>query len=234
MKTIHLFKLLSISLITAALAASCIKSKPLPPVNLPIPPANENEVITTVSLHIKDSATNTVMVKTFSDPDGDGAQPGVFANNGIDSMFVLQPNKTYFCTLYFLDATKSPVDTLSKAIAGDESYVHMIFYNGDPAATGNYGNTIFSAHPNYGVKLNGSNVRVFYKDLDNGPAFGYVQRNIGLSTRLRTDASPGTGLFPFRITLRHQPGVNDTESAKDGTYTPGSTDVEITFKVGVF
>lgn len=47
---------------------------------------------------------------------------------------------------------------------------------------------------------------------------------LGLATRLETKAA-GTG--SLRITLRHQPGT------KDGSATPGDTDVEVTFPVTV-
>jgi len=232
MKTIII--LLSFFVLSAVFTGCKKDKKNDPAVNNPPPPTNENEIITTVKLYITDSITNTTVVKGFSDPDGDGAQPGSFSNNGTDSSFVLMPDRTYFCKLYFLDETKSPVDTLSKAIGGDEGYVHMIFYNGDPSATGNYGNVILAQSPNYAVQLNGSNIKISYLDLDNGPAKGYAQRNIGLYTKFRTASSPGTALYPLRIALRHQPGTEANSSAKDGTYAPGSTDVEITFKVGVY
>lgn len=232
-KTILIINLICLSFL--AFNTSCKKKKGSEPsVENPTPPAEENEVITTVKLYLTDSITNTTVIKTFKDPDGEGSQPGVFLNSGADSVFLLSPNRTYFCKVYILDETKSPVDSVSNAIAGSESYLHMLFYNGNPSATGNYANSILTAAPNYAVKLNGSDVKVNYLDLDNGPAHSYAQRNIGLYVRLRTANAMGASVkFPFVVTLRHQPGSTEGTSAKDGTYAPGSSDVEVGFKVSV-
>ena len=48
---------------------------------------------------------------------------------------------------------------------------------------------------------------------------------VGLSTAVQTQATAGTG--SLNVLLRHQPG------AKDGTETPGSSDVDVTFPVTV-
>lgn len=82
---------------------------------------NETELITTVSLIIKD---NGVLVDTFSfnDPDGVG---------GIAPMvehITLGANKTYTCTLLLLDETKNPVDTTSKEIE-EEKDLHQFFFH---------------------------------------------------------------------------------------------------------
>lgn len=237
MKTIlktNVILLLFALAITITLPGCKKKKKDEPAVNAPIPPAEENEVITTVKLYITDSITNTTVVKGFKDPDGEGSQQGAFLNSGADSVFTLMPNRTYYCKLYILDETKTPADSTSNAIAGDESYLHMIFYNGNPSATGNYGNTVLTGAPNYVVKLNGSNIKISYLDLDNGPAHSYTQRNIGLYTKMRTSGAMGaTVKFPMVITLRHQPGASEGTSAKDGTYAPGSSDVEVTFKTTI-
>lgn len=52
-------------------------------------------------------------------------------------------------------------------------------------------------------------------------------RGIGQQFKIRTNGSTVGSQHPFRVTLRHQPG------AKDGTFAPGETDVEIKFKVKV-
>jgi len=222
---------LLITIVMMAFAA-CKKDKNEPAPENPNPPAEENEVITTVKLYLTDSATNVVMVKSFKDPDGDGGQPGGFENSGADSTFTLAPNHTYYGRVVILDETKTPVDSTSNEVQ-NESYIHMLFYNGNPAATGNSGNTILTPAPNYSVKLNGSDIVIRYLDLDNGPAHGYAQRNTGLKTRIRTYAATGAVKYPFVVTLRHQPGASEGLSDKDGTYTPGDTDVEVAYKVNV-
>jgi hypothetical protein len=68
--------------------------------------------------------------------------------------------------------------------------------------------------------LTGTNVTVTRTDKDKN------NREVGLETRLQTATPyliPGT----LRITLRHQPGT------KDGTATPGDTDVEVDFPIVV-
>lgn len=202
--------------------SACKKDKKTdPPVAVPPPPTNTPEVITTLRLAITDSATGILTNYTYKDPDGDGGIVGAFLNGGTDSVFTLTANQTYFTQVYILDESKTPTDSTSNVIAGAESNEHMLFYNGNLAATGNSANTILNASVPYTIKTNGSNITIKYLDIDNGTP----QRNIGLKTRWRTSASTGTTKFPFEVTLRHQPNI------KDGTYTPGETDVQILFKV---
>jgi|GEM_PF-487173 len=220
----------------AALAltfTACKKDKKDPePAPAPVIPApNLQEVVTTVRIYIWDSINNTAITGSpfsFKDPDGDGGQAGGFLNGGADSVITLNANTTYKTRVIILDETKNPVDSTSNEVGEDESYEHMFFYNGNPANSGNNnGNTIVNAaYPNYTVKLNGSNIRIRYTDTDNGAANSKPVRNTGLETYMKTSTAT-LGKYPFITTLRHQPG------AKDGTYAPGETDVEIAFKVKV-
>lgn len=212
--------------------SSCKKNKKDPePETPPAVEENEPEVITTLRIYLWDSITNTALTGspfTFKDPDGDGGQPGAFLNTGADSLITFAANTTYKARVVILDETKSPVDSTSNHIGSDESYEHMVFYNGDPSQnSNNNGNTVVNAgYPNYTVKLNGSQIRLRYTDSDNGAVKGSSTRNIGLETYLKT-SSAYTGSYPFTVTLRHQP------NAKDGTYAPGESDVSVTFKVKV-
>jgi hypothetical protein len=193
------------------LLCACKKKTP-PPLNIPQPPANEQEVITTMKLYFTDSATNVVSVYGFEDADGDGGNPGIFlGTNQSDSVISLAANKTYNMEIILLDVTKTPVDTISNEVE-EEGKDHMIFFNASsPTGTP------------YSTVLTGSNIKVTYTDLDAGsPA-----RGIGLTTRIRTYASTGSSKNAFKVTLKHQP------DAKDGTFAPGETDVEIAFKVMV-
>lgn len=96
---------------------------------------NEQELITTVSLIIKD---NGVSVDTFSfrDPDGAG---GIAPTK---EHITLSAYKTYTCTLLLLDETKNPVDTTSKEIE-EERDLHQFFFH--PAA----GNTMNFSYLDY-------------------------------------------------------------------------------------
>ncbi|MCC6369551.1 MAG: hypothetical protein IT236_00960 [Bacteroidia bacterium] len=231
MKTISKFaSYLLIVAITSS--ASCKKDKKT--VTAADPPANNNEteVVTTLKVYFWDSISNAALAGspfTFKDADGGGGQAGAFLNNGLDSVINLAANKVYKTQVVILDETKNPADSISNVVAGEESFEHMLFYNGNPAnATNNNGNSIVkSGYPNYTVKLNGSNIIMRYADTDNGAGKGKIARNIGLQTYVRTQSAV-TGKFPFIVTLRHQP-----EGAKDGTYAPGESDVEVAFKVSV-
>ncbi|MDB5255340.1 MAG: hypothetical protein JWM14_35 [Chitinophagaceae bacterium] len=82
---------------------------------------NETELITTVSLIIKD---NGILVDTFTFNDPDGA-------GGISPSaehITLSMNKNYTCTLLLLDETKIPTDTTSLEIE-EEKDVHQFFFH---------------------------------------------------------------------------------------------------------
>lgn len=231
MKTI-LTKTTLLVALAAITFSACKKDKKDPdPVTPPATTPNDVELVTTLRIYLWDSISNTPVTGSpfsFKDPDGEGGQPGGFLNSGADSLITLAANTTYKTRVVILDETKNPVDSVSNEIGDDESYEHMLFYNGNPAnSSNNSGNTILQAgYPNYTVKLNGSGIRIRYTDSDNGAAHSQPTRNIGLETYLKT-ASATSGSFPFIITVKHQP------ESKDGTYAPGDTDVEIAFKVKV-
>lgn len=206
--------ILTASLFAVMILSACKKDKstPTPTPNNPPPPANTEEVITTMKLQFTDSASNAVTTFGFQDADGDGGNAGAFmGTNQADSVINLSSNRTYFMEVLLLDVTKNPVDTISKEVE-EEGKDHMIFYN--------------QSNPSgipYTTTLIGSNIKIIYLDIDAGtPA-----RGIGLKTKVRTSAATAGNKFPFKVTLKHQPG------AKDGTFTPGETDVEINFKVSV-
>lgn len=194
--------------------AGCRKT-PTAPVEEP-PPSDDPELITSLVLTLRDSAGNKTTY-TFNDPDGAGGIPAFFgpgtttASTQSDSVIVLNAGTSYTTQVIFLDASKNPVDTVSNDVKADASN-HMIFYNpGD--------NSIVSNNP-YTVKLNGSGIMVTYKDYDGGSL------PLGLSCTMMT-AGPAAVRHPLRIVLRHQPGV------KNGSYDPGSSDMDVTFRVKV-
>ncbi|MBX3163603.1 MAG: hypothetical protein KF900_03925 [Bacteroidetes bacterium] len=224
-------KHIALATLLAFTFSNCDKNKKKIEPEQPAPPVqNEQEVITTLRIYLWDSITNAEISGSpfsFKDPDGEGGQAGAFLNNGADSVINLSANTTYKTRIVILDETKNPVDSISNEVE-EESYEHMIFYNGNlDEASGNRGNTILHAgYPNYTVKLNGSDIRIRYIDKDNGAEHGKQTRNIGLETYLKT-SNATSGKFPFIITLKHQP------DEKDGTYSPGETDVMVEFKVKV-
>jgi hypothetical protein len=199
-------------IIVAALtiSSSCKKKRVVDP---PIDP----ELITSFSITLTDSASGLAKSYSFSDPDGDGGQPAFYGpdrNSQTDSVISLKPHAVYFGEVRLTDESKNPVVDISEEVreAGAE---HMLFYN-------NGNNNILNAGNPYTVKLNGSNIVVRYTDLDNGSP----QRGIGLRSRWQT-ADSSMVKHPLTIVLRHQP------ESKDGTFSPGDTDIEVAFRLRI-
>lgn len=214
MKTILTNTLITALLFVLLILNACKKDKntPVPGVTLPPVPENTEEIITTIKLHLTDSASNVISIFGFEDIDGDGGNAGIYlGTNQADSVFTLAANKTYFMKIILLDKIKTPEDTISNEVK-EEGEDHMFFFNQlNPTGTP------------FTTTLSGSGIKITYLDVDDGTPV----RGIGLNTRVRTYASTGNIKNQFTITLRHQLGV------KDGTFTPGETDVEIPFKVKV-
>jgi hypothetical protein len=207
-----LISVLTLILVTGTSCRDKKKNDPAP--SNPAPPANTEEVITTVKMIFTDSVTLAQTSYMYKDPDGDGGQAAFYGGtNQSDSVFTLMANNTYSVEILLLDETKNPVDTISHEVEeeGDE---HMFFYN-------NGNNTILNSGNPYTVQLNGSNIVVTYLDLDAGSP----QRGIGLKTKFKTGASTGSAKNLLNVVLKHQPGT------KNGTFTPGDTDVDVSFKV---
>ena len=201
---------------TIALAATigmsftaCKKDKTDEPTpDNPTPPANETELITTMKVTLLDTTTLTNTTYVFSDLDGAGGNPATFGNSGADSVINITANHVYKATILLLDETKSPIDTISKAVF-DEGVDHLLFFN-----------SISPIGTPYNTYLSGSMTNIKYLDLDAN------NRGIGLSS-LWTAPSMAMGKSPLTIELKHQPGV------KDGSYAPGETDIQVGFKLKV-
>ncbi len=197
----------------ALIVTSCLKKKgEEPSANNPLSPTNSGEIITTMKVFIKDSTTGNYITGSpfvFRDADGDGGNAGTYMPTNADSLITLNDSTTYLAEIFLLDETKTPVDTISNEVVeeGDE---HMFFFE----QTNPIGNP-------YSVILSGSGIKITYLDLDAN------NRGIGQQFKMKTNANTLGSQYPFRVTLRHQPG------AKDGTFPPGETDVEVKFKVKV-
>lgn len=202
---------------TFTIVSGCKKRDHLPVDQPPLPEA-EQELITTFKLILKDSVTSNIQSYVFKDPDGDGGEPAFYGpslNTQTDSVIYLNAGRTYYAEVLLLDETKNPVDTISNEVR-DEGDEHMLFYNHEF-------NTIENSANPYRVRLNGPDILVTYEDLD----AGLPPKGIGLLTKWKTPTSGNTTKHPLVITLKHQP------EAKDGTYAPGETDIEVKFKIVV-
>lgn len=184
-------KMLSVLTFTAlSIVVGCKKDKnevATPPVA-----TNESEVITTLKLVFDDTtAANMDVVAVFDDQDGDGGNTPIQHDT-----IKLLANKIYHTTIYLLDKTKNPIDTISNEVK-EEANDHHFFFN-----------------------YSGVSVTSTYLDLDsNNPPLP-----LGLITRWVTgNASVGTS----QIILKHQPGT------KNGTQTPGETDIDVVFQTKI-
>lgn len=194
--------------ILATTFTACKKDKTEPIPEQPAPPTNETELITTMKVILRDTATQTITTYVFSDLDGAGGNPATFGNSGADSVINITANHVYEATILLLDQTKTPADTISNEVE-EEGADHMFFFN-----------SIVPTGTPYNTYLTGSMTNIKYLDLDAN------NRGIGLST-LWTAPSMMMAKSPLTIELKHQPSV------KDGSYAPGETDIQVGFKLKV-
>ncbi len=189
---------------------ACKKDKDNEPTpEQPAPPANEEELITTMKVMLYDTTTQTTTTYVFSDVDGAGGNPAIFGGaNQSDSVINIIANHVYEATILLLDETKSPADTISNEVK-NEGVDHMFFFN-----------SIAPTGTPYSTYLTGSMTTIKYLDLDAN------NRGIGLST-LWTAPATTTNKSLLTIELKHQPSV------KDGSYAPGETDIQVGFKLKV-
>ncbi|MDX2174476.1 MAG: hypothetical protein SFY56_15340 [Bacteroidota bacterium] len=211
-------KMIAYAVAALALTFTACKKKDKDPDPVTPPPQTPQpqELITTMKVMISNGTVTTTYM--FKDPDGDGGQaafygPGTTSlSTQADSVINLVAMKNYTVNILLLDESKNPVDTISNEVS-EEGADHMFFFN-QANPTG--------AVPNTSVVVAGTNLTVKYLDNDGAS----TPRAIGLSTEWITGAAT-TNKAPLKITLKHQPGV------KDGTYAPGDSDIEVTFKVKV-
>ena len=115
----------------------------------------------------------------------------------------LRANTAYTGAITLLDKTKTPVLDVSAEVR-NEANEHLFIYTFTPAASSPASMTITAT------------------DSDTNPAPGPYP--IGLATRINTGAA-GTGRL--KVVLKHQP------NAKNGTPSPGTTDLDTDFAVTI-
>ena len=204
-----------------------------------------NEFLTTVELQLTNTANPAdvqLAISTQMSPTTNTYQVDSIYNNL--AFLRLKANSTYSGRVIILDETQTPFDTVSNEILARENY-HLFFFEPSPVLQSNF---IVSTTTTYipqadwvtgvpasdttafGISENESstnspdsalNLVVNRTDLDgNTPPM-----QIGLQDNFLTGAaSSGT----LRVVLRHQP------NAKNGTYPPGSTDLDVTYAVSIY
>jgi hypothetical protein len=204
-----------------------------------------NEFLTTVELQLTNTSDPTdvqLAISTQMSPYTHTYQVDSIYNNL--AFMRLKANSTYSGRVIILDETQTPFDTVSTEILARENY-HLFFFEPSPVLASNFvvSNTTTyipqadwltgvptSDTTAFGISENESmtnsvdsalNLVVNRTDLDdNTPPM-----QIGLQDNFVTGAaSSGT----LRTVLRHQP------NAKNGTYPPGSTDLDVTYAVTIY
>jgi hypothetical protein len=90
-------------------------------------PADENELITTVTLRFTEQGTSSTQAFTFQDKDGDGgAAPTKF-----DSV-TLTANRSYSLTVEVLDESKTPVQNITDEIR-EQKDEHLFVFTANAA-----------------------------------------------------------------------------------------------------
>jgi len=186
-----------------------------------VTPVITNEGLTTVRLHLVNNtnAADTLTAQWEQLLDNNGRPLPV---NVSKAKLVLKANQVYTGTMMILDKSQKPAGDVTQEVK-DRSVYHILFYQPLPA-TGAlviphsiqelYPEPIPSPLPAGGA-LN-LTVESTDKDPNNLP--------IGLATRWTTGAASNGWV---QVVLRHQP------AGKDGTYTPGSTDMNVGFGVEI-
>jgi hypothetical protein len=86
-------------------------------------PVNESELITTVTLTMREAGTTNTVTATFRDPDGEGGNPPTQFDE-----IVLKPNTVYNTTITVLDESKTPAEDITKEIEEEEEEDHQFFF----------------------------------------------------------------------------------------------------------
>ena len=138
--------------------------------------------------------------------------------SGVDStQLTLKANSKYNCVVYMLDQTQSPIFVVSDEIKQRENY-HLFFYQPTPVTTAPVISNTTPYIPGTPVTPTAAplNLTIARTDQDtNNPPL-----QIGLTATFTTGAASTGNL---RWVLRHQP------NAKNGSFAPGSSDLDVNF-----
>ncbi len=208
-------------LLAWAFVASCSNDEKV------VAPTIANEALTTVQLQLTNTsdATDkpTAQWEQLLDNNGNPLPVDVSQAN-----LTLKAGATYSAKLVLLDKTQNPVFVVSDEIKERGNY-HLFFYQPLPTnqplvIPNNYPTNPDDLYPDpiptpipAGSSLN---LTVTITDHDTNPQ-AYP---VGLECNFTTGAA-GSGWL--RIVLRHQP------NSKNGTYAPGSTDMDVGFNVTI-
>ncbi|WP_223648365.1 hypothetical protein [Hymenobacter psoromatis] len=204
-----------------AALAGCSKNEEV------VAPTVANEALTTTILTLTNTANPTdVQTATWEqllDSKGNPLTPDVSKAN-----LNLTANANYTGQLGILDKSQTPTFDVGNEIATQRANYHHVFYQPlptnqplmIPAPTGTGADIYPAPIPTPLPTSPPLNLTVTTTDVDtNTPALP-----LGFKTTFKTGAA-STGYL--RVVLRHQPNV------KDGTFAPGSTDLDVGFNVSI-
>jgi hypothetical protein len=174
--------------------------------------AEPNEAITTVIFTATPTSGGAAVSAKWTQKYGADGNP-IGAPDTLKALLELKPNTTYSGVLTLLDSTKTPPLLVSDEVK-EEGVEHLVFYQPTPATQP----LVIPNTPNAA----GSSLHLTISPTDKDASV--AQFPIGLETTLTAGA---TSLGHLRVVLRHQPDV------KNGTYAPGSTDADVTFRVQI-
>jgi len=202
--------------LAAVMISSCNKKESA------VAPNISNEALTTVVLALKN---------TNAPYDSDTATwQQLLGANGVPlpidtskAILNLHANCLYTAQVLIYDKTQNPPTDVSAEILQRENY-HLFFFQPTPVSPSNFfvSDTTTSIP---GTPINSSgpylNLTVKRTDWDtNNPPM-----QVGLSDNFITGAASSGHL---RVVLRHQP------NAKNGTYPPGSSDLDVSYSVTIY
>ena len=208
----------TISIIAASLLsilwASCGKEKNVSP---PVP---GNEFLTTVMLvAVNEANPSEIDTAIWLDLTPDDPNPPDTSK----AILNLHANSVYDVRVLFLDQTQTPVGDITAELKERQNY-HLLFFQPTPVSAADTATGVnYTAIPGTVPSPAGPylNMTIVRTDLDaNVPPLP-----IGLTDKITTGAISSGHL---EVVLRHQP------NAKNGTYAPGSSDADVTYRVNIY
>jgi len=186
----------------------------------PAPPGNE--FLTTVELKLTNAAdvTDTMTAIWRQLDPSNAALPDTSK-----AILNLKANATYNAQVIILDETQTPVVNVTDEIHDRVNY-HLFYFQPTPIPASSLviSNTSTDIPTSDGTVVSATgpylNLVVTRTDLDNNNP----PLQVGLTDNFVTGAASNGWL---RVVLRHQPNV------KNGTYDPGSTDLDVNYKINI-
>lgn len=207
--------LIGISL-SAFIASSCNKQEQA------VAPNISNEALTTVQLVLKNNnAPFDADTATWQQLLGANGVPLPIDTS--KAILNLHANTTYAGQVLIFDKTQNPPTNVSAEILQRENY-HLFFFQPTPVSASNFFVSDTSTSiPGTVISTTGPYLNLSIKRSDwdtNNPPM-----QVGLTDNFTTGAASSGHL---RVVLRHQP------NAKNGTYAPGSSDLDVTYRVTLY